>query len=151
MNPDRAALLALASKPDFSPMPVLGSPLASALDARLLSVDLDQRRVEIVFRPGQVFTQASGVLQGGTVCSMLDFALAFAALTAVRDGQSVATASLSVSFLQAAKVGELRATGRVDRAGKQVIFAMAELYDDQRLLATASSVLSVINTFEITR
>lgn len=145
------ALLALAADATLSPMALSGSPFAQALGARLLSVDLQDLRVELAFDPGPLFTQAAGVLHGGVVCSMLDFALALAALCAVKDGQSVATASIAVSCLRPARVGEIRAVGRVDRAGRQVAFTVAELHgSDGRLIASASSVLAVVDRFEKT-
>lgn len=144
MNPDQRALLALAAQPRLAPMAMAGSPLAEALQARLLQASTTGE-VTVSFEPGPVFTQAAGVVQGGAVSAMLDFVLAYAALLAVPEGQSVATASLNVVFLRPASAGPLLAAGRVERAGRSLVYTVAELCDgEQRRVATATAVLPVV-------
>lgn len=145
MNPDQRALRTLAGDPSLAPLPMLGSPMAEALGTRLVKADPQALTVEVAFDPGLVFTQAAGVLQGGAVAAMLDFVLAYAALQAVPDGQSVASATLNVAFLRAGRPGPLRGLGRVERAGRTLVFTAAELQDAAgQPIATGSSALPVV-------
>lgn len=145
MNPDQATLKALAAAPERAPVAMNGSPMAEALRTQLLRADAETFDVEVAFEPGPVFTQAAGVVQGGAVASMLDFVLAYSALLAVPDGQSVATATLNVAFLRPAPAGPMRARGRVERAGRSLVFTAAELWDPEgRRVATANAALPVV-------
>ncbi|MBV8512799.1 MAG: PaaI family thioesterase, partial [Xanthobacteraceae bacterium] len=98
------------------------------------------------FEPGREFLQGNGVVQGGIVTAMLDMTAAFAVLATLPDDRTAATASLTVSFLSAVRPGPLLATGLVERAGRRLIFARAQLESapDGTLLATASVVMSVL-------
>lgn len=145
MNPDQRVLRALADSPQLAPLKMEGSPMAEALRARLLKADGEACTVEVSFQPDEVFTQAAGVVQGGAVAAMLDFALAYAALLAAPDGHSVATATLNVNFLRPCLHGCLQATGRVERRGRSLVFSAAELRDGEgHCVATASAALPVV-------
>lgn len=144
-NPDQALVLQYAAQAPDVAWPVQTSPLLAALQARLTRVDLALGQVSLCFAPGDTFIQGGGMVQGGAVVTMLDFAMAFAAFTRISAQQSVATASLNVNFLRAVRPGDLVAEGAVERAGRALVFTQARLLDAQgRLLATASSTLPVI-------
>ena len=91
-------------------------------------------------------TQGNGVVGGGTQATMLDLAMAMTVLSQLKPGTTCATISLSVNMQAAAQQGHLFAVARVDRIGRQVAFARAELYDSerQRLIANATSSLALI-------
>jgi uncharacterized protein (TIGR00369 family) len=126
-------------------VPVLASPMAAALRARIAGVDAAKQRVDVDFEPGPEFVQGTGVVLGGAVAAMLDLVMGYAAMASLADGLSVATATLNVSFLSAAHTGALRATGEVERSGARVVFVAARVCDaDGRLVATASSALTVV-------
>jgi uncharacterized protein (TIGR00369 family) len=141
MNPDQALLQRFAGVP----LAVDSNPLAAALDCRLLALDRMAGVVRLSFNPGPQFVQGRGVVQGGIVSTMLDFAAAFAALAVLSDGQTAATATMTANFQGAVQAGTLTAAGMVERAGKRLIFTRAQLFgDSDRLLATATSVMSVL-------
>lgn len=144
-NPDQALILQFAAQAPTQPWPMQSSPLLAALQAQLTAVDLARGRVTLHFSPGDTFIQGGGVVQGGAVMTMLDYAMAFAAFTQVAPEQSVVTANLTVSFLRAVRPGELVAEGEVERAGRSLVFTRARLLDAQGLLlATAVSTLPVV-------
>jgi len=62
------------------------------------------------FAPDAAFCQVPGVLQGGTVATMLDFAMSFAALAVINDTQRVTTTSLAVTYLRSARIAALSQT-----------------------------------------
>ena len=141
MNPDQTLLRRFAGEP----LVIDSNPLAVALQSHLISLDRAAGAVELRFHPGDQFVQGRGVVQGGIVATMLDFAAAYAALATLSEGQTAATASINVNFMGAVRAGEVTATGRVERAGKRLIFVRAEISGEGgRILATASSVMTVL-------
>ena len=97
--------------------------------------------------PGREFLQGNGAVQGGIVAVMLDFAAAFATFATLAAGQTAATSSLAISFQMAVRAVPLIATGSIERAGRRLIFARAQLAgaEDGMLLASASAVMSVFD------
>ncbi|HWM48084.1 MAG TPA: PaaI family thioesterase [Xanthobacteraceae bacterium] len=141
MNPDQALL----ARFDGSPTVVDSNPLARALNTRMIALDRKAGTVTLTFEPGEQFVQGRGVVQGGIVATMLDFAAAYAALASLPEGQSAATASLTVGFQSAVRLGVVTATGMVERAGKRAIFTRAQLSDaTSPLLASATAVMLVL-------
>jgi uncharacterized protein (TIGR00369 family) len=143
MNSDHAFVHQFQSG-DRAPAPVTSNPLARLLRAQLIEAD-PKGRVVLSFEPPADFVQGAGVLQGGTVATMLDFALAFAALAALPAERSFATASLTVNLMKAALPGKYVARGTVERLGSQMIFATASLQrdDNAQIVASASAVMPV--------
>jgi uncharacterized protein (TIGR00369 family) len=141
MNPDQALLQRFAG----TPLAVDSNALAVALDCRILALDRTAGVVRLSFNPGPQFVQGRGVVQGGIVTTMLDFAAAFAALAVLPEGQTAATATMTVNFQGAVRAGTLAVTGAVERAGKRLIFTRAQLFGDgERVLASATTVMSVL-------
>ena len=85
-------------------------------------------------------TQQQGGFHGGAMGALADIAGGYAALTVVPDGMEVSTVEYKVNFLAAFQGGELRATGRVVKAGRRIIVTSAEvthLAEDGRETACA--------------
>ncbi len=79
-----------------------------------------------------------GVVHGGVMAALLDTALGAAVVSSIPSAWWCATISLSVQFLEGARQGRLRASGRVLRRGRRVAFAGGEVRDESgRLVATA--------------
>jgi uncharacterized protein (TIGR00369 family) len=144
VNPDQALLKRFLADPT-TPVAINSNPLGTALCGKLLEHKNDVLR--IAFEPGREFLQGNDVVQGGIVATMLDMTAAFAVLATLPDGRTAATASMTVSFLAAVRPGPLVATGTVERTGRRLIFARAQLESapDGALLATASVVMSVLD------
>ena len=143
MNPDQALLRRYLAHP-HTELAIDSNPLASALRAKFLG--RDDGIIRIGFTPSREFLQGNGVVQGGIVAAMLDLTAAFASLATLREGQTAATASLSILFQAAVRAGPLIGTGFVERAGRRLIFARAQLQgeDGGELLASAHTVMSVL-------
>lgn len=141
MNPDQALLARFAG----APLPVDSNALAASLRTTLVALDRKAGTVTLTFELGDQFVQGRGVVQGGIVATMLDFAAAFAALAILPEGQSAATASLNVGYQSAVRAGTVTVIGTVERAGKRAIFTRAQISSaDGQVLATASSVMLVL-------
>jgi uncharacterized protein (TIGR00369 family) len=141
MNPDQVLLQRFSG----APLVIDSNPLATALNTRMMSLDRATGTVRLAFNPGPEFVQGRGVVQGGIVATMLDFAAAYAALATRPEGQTAATATITINFQGGVKAGEVTATGTVERAGKRLIFVRAQIHGEgDRILAAATSVMTVL-------
>lgn len=141
-NPDQALIHRFVQQGGGA-MPIDSNPMAKALQSTLLKVDRERGEVEIGFEPGDLFIQGTGVVQGGAVTAMLDFAT----LASLPPQASCATVNLSTSFLRPAPQGRYIAAGTVDRCGKTLAFTQARLVraDTGQVVATAASSLAVLS------
>ena len=143
-NPDQALIHRFIAA-GRQPLSFDANPMARALGTELQAVDLTAGTVTLAFEPEPLFIQGTGVLQGGAVTAMLDFAMAFATLAHLPIGASCATVNLNTAFLRPAPQGRYLAIGEVERRGKQLAFTHARLLraTDRQVVATASSTLAL--------
>ena len=121
---------------------VTTNPLAIALGMRI--IEARDAHVKIGFTVDQRFTQGTGVVQGGIVSAMLDFAMIFAAFSAVPAHAVVATVSQTTHYFRATPVGQLIVDAELEKVGRTLINARATLFGtDQRALASATAVVIV--------
>ncbi|MDP6550368.1 MAG: PaaI family thioesterase [Dehalococcoidia bacterium] len=78
------------------------------------------------------FLQDAGVVQGGLIVSLADYAFYRAADSVLRPGQRTVTVELKVNFIAAVKDGVLTATAHVLSAGRRVIVAEMKVTDQQQ-------------------
>lgn len=140
-NPDRELISSVVLGQRRN-VPVRTNPLASDLCAELC--EASNGRVRMSFFAGSRFCQGAGIVQGGVVAAMLDFAMAFAALSQLDFGESVATASLNINYLKPADAGRYQVEAAVDQSGRRVTFVHATLYRENQTIATATSTLLVV-------
>lgn len=99
--------------------------LMQHLDARLL--DVQRGLVEIALPYADKVTQQQGGFHGGAMGALADIAGGYAGLTVAPDGMEVVTVEYKINFLNSFQGGELRATGRVVKAGRRTIITTAEV------------------------
>ena len=95
------------------------------LEAKLIRVI--EGEVEIALPYGDKVTQQQGGFHGGAMGALADIAGGYAALTVAPEGLEVTTIEYKINFLAAFQGGELRAIGRVVRAGRRIIVTTAEV------------------------
>lgn len=95
------------------------------LGARLLRVEPGV--CEIALPYSDRVTQQQGTFHGGALGALADIAGGYAGLTMAPEGMEVVTVEYKINFLAARQGGELRAVGRVVRAGQRVIVVTAEV------------------------
>jgi uncharacterized protein (TIGR00369 family) len=87
----------------------------------------------------------NGVLHGGVLASIADSACAVAAISRVYPNNYATTINLQLSYLKPVLEGRFKAVGRCLKAGKNVLFSEAQVFDDlDNLVCTAASQLLVI-------
>jgi uncharacterized protein (TIGR00369 family) len=113
------------------------------LGARLLRVAPGE--CELALPYSDKVTQQQGGFHGGAMGALADIAGGYAGLTLAPEGMEVTTVEYKVNFLAAFQGGELRATGRVVKAGKRIIVTTAEVLhvhgDKTRVCATMQQTL----------
>jgi uncharacterized protein (TIGR00369 family) len=139
-NPDRQAIaLAMQRK---SGVVVESTPLLSALSCAIVTAR--PQEITLNFHPGADHVQGNGVVAGGIIATMLDFALAFAGLTTCEEGETGASLALSVQFLKPVHPGPVVAKAWLTSNGFKIAQAQAELRNETgMLLATAQSPLAM--------
>ena len=95
------------------------------LGVRLLRVE--PGLCELALPHSERVTQQQGGFHGGAMGSLADIAGGYAAMTVVGPDSEVTTVEYKINFLASFKDGELRAIGRVARAGKRIIVTTAEV------------------------
>lgn len=95
------------------------------LGVRLVSATVGQ--VELAVPYSDKVTQQQGGFHGGALGALADIAAGYAALTVSPEGMEVTTVEYKINFLSNFQGGEIRATGRVTKAGKRIIVTSAEV------------------------
>ena len=72
-------------------------------------------------------TQQQDGFHGGAIGALADIAGGYAALTTAPDGMEVTTIEYKINFMAAFQGGELKAKGRVIKAGRRVVVTTAEV------------------------
>ena len=99
--------------------------LMQHLGARLVRVEPGLCEVALPYSPQIV--QQQGGFHGGAIGALADIAGGYAALTQLAPDTEVTTVEYKINFLASFKGGELRAVGRVTRAGKRIIVTTADV------------------------
>lgn len=99
--------------------------LMSHLGARLVRVESGLCEVALPY--SDKVTQQQDGFHGGAMGALADIAGGYAALTMAPEGMEVTTVEYKINFLAAFQGGELRATGRVVKAGRRIIVTTAEV------------------------
>lgn len=95
------------------------------LGVRLLRVE--PGLCELALPYSDKVTQQQGGFHGGAIGALADIAAGYASLTLAPEGKEVTTVEYKINFLAAFQSGELRATGRVMKAGRRIIVATVEV------------------------
>ena len=95
------------------------------LGARLVRVE--SGLCEIALPYSDRVTQQQGGFHGGAMGALADIAGGYAALTVIVPDMEVTTAEYKINFLAGFNDGELRAVGRVAKAGKRIIVTTADV------------------------
>jgi uncharacterized protein (TIGR00369 family) len=99
--------------------------LMQHLGARLLNVAPGMCEVSLPY--SSKVTQQQDGFHGGAMGALADIAGGYAGLTKAPFDMEVTTVEFKINFLTSFQDGELRATGRVLRAGRSVIVTTAEV------------------------
>lgn len=110
------------------------------MGAEFVSFDAATQMVSMKFNAPECFITPRGSVQGGLVAGFLDEAMGWAYTCATDGTHSPLMLDVNFSLLKPVPEGPLKATGRVVKAGRRVVFLEAELMlEDGTLLARSTS------------
>jgi uncharacterized protein (TIGR00369 family) len=95
------------------------------LGAKLLRVE--RGLCEVSLQHSERVSQQQGGFHGGAMGALADIAGGYAALTEAPPDMEVTTVEYKINFLASFSSGELRAIGRVVKAGKRITVTTAEV------------------------
>ncbi|MBQ0138429.1 MAG: PaaI family thioesterase [Kurthia sp.] len=81
----------------------------------------------------------NGVTLGGYVTSAADIGMAYAMLSVIEMNSSFTTLSINTTFHRPALVGEIMIHSSIKRLGKTTAYVEAELFQNDKLIASATS------------
>ena len=105
---------------------------------------VEQGHVVLQFEASEKHHQPNGVVQGGVLTAIADAAMGMAGMTVQEVGWANTTIELKINFIRPVVRGNVKAEGRVIRAGKTVIFLESTVHNAEGKLAAkaTSSVLA---------
>lgn len=145
LNRDQAFLEEIAFQSGDAPLRITSCEIADEYQITLVDLDREAGTIRIAAELGERWLNGGGVIQGGIVAGIVDFAMAFAVLAKLGSNQALATTNLDVAYLRPSFPGHFEATAEVISLGRSVAFMKAEMTGpDGKIVATATSTGMVI-------
>lgn len=116
-------------------------PFLELIGVQDLQVERGAAEVSLIFDPSR-HANGIGVAHGGVICTLLDVVMGYSAFYSGDQPSPIVTVEQSVQFVGALN-GRVRATGRVNRAGRSLVFCSGEIRNDAGKL-----VASGLGTFQ---
>ena len=136
MTPNPEYLQALQDNVRTAPYPHL-------IGMTLGTIDFDNCRIELQL--GERHLQPFGIVHGGVLATLIDTATFWAAFLRLPEDAGLVNVDLKLNYLKAVSGGRLRAEGRCLRAGRQISYAEAGVYDETgELVAHGTSTLMAL-------
>jgi uncharacterized protein (TIGR00369 family) len=114
-------------------------PCATTLGTEFIQIDGELGIVEVKFEAKSEFLNPAGNVQGGFLAAMLDDTMGPALVATLDAGEYAPTVNLNVQFHRPAKAGSLRSVGRVVLRGKEICQLSGELFQNDKIVATATA------------
>lgn len=111
-----------------------------ALKAKILKINFKDESLEMSFVPSSDYCHSNGtIIQGGFITTMLDCSMAFLVMQMTDFKKTPMSIDINVNFMSAGKPGLTIARSKIIKLGNSIGFLSAELFQDNNLIATASS------------
>lgn len=136
MIPNPAYLQAIRDSVRAAPYPELIGMTIAALDfdSARIELELDERHM-----------QPFGVVHGGVLATLIDTATFWAGFLRLPEDAGLVNVDLKLNYLRSVTGGHLRAEGRCLRAGRQLSYTEAGVFDEGgELVAHGTSTLMVL-------
>lgn len=115
----------------------------SHIGFRLAGIDFDRCTIELAI--AQPHFQPFGIVHGGVLATLIDTATFWAGFARLPEDAGLVNVDLKLNYLKAVAGGRLVAEGRCLRAGRQLSYTEAHVYDERReLVAHGTSTLMAL-------
>ena len=118
-------------------------PCAKTLGLEFVEIDGERGAIETRFEAVESFLNPVGNVQGGFLAAMLDDTMGTALAATLDPGLFAPTVNLNVQFHRPASPGHLKGIGRVVMRGRDLCHGSAELWQNEKIVATATSTFAV--------
>ncbi len=136
MKPNPAYIDAVLESVHESPYPALIGMTIGSLEYDRCRIDLDLRRDHL---------QPFGIVHGGVIATLIDTATFWAAFLRLPEDAGLVNVDLKLNYLKAVVRGHLRAEGECLRAGRQISYTIASVYNDENeLIAHGTSTMMAL-------
>lgn len=92
-----------------------------------------------VWEVDEKYINGNGVVMGGYLTAAADIMMAYAVASKLRDDQSFSSIDLHTTFHRPTMIGDVEVDARVERLGKKVAYVVADLYQNEKKVASAVS------------
>jgi uncharacterized protein (TIGR00369 family) len=120
-------------------------PCAKTLGLEFAAIDGERGTSEVKFEAKPEFLNPNGSVQGGFLAAMLDDTMGTALIATLDAREFAPTLNLNVQFHRPAKVGPLKGVGRVVLRGREICQLSAELFQSDKIVATATATAIIRN------
>jgi len=122
---------------------VRAAPYPELIGMTIAALDYDTCRIELDL--DQRHLQPFGIVHGGVIATLIDTATFWAGFMRLPEDAGLVNVDLKLNYLKAVASGHLRAAGRCLRAGRQISYAEASVFDaDGELVAHGTSTLMAL-------
>lgn len=136
MTPNPAYVQALRESVRHAPYPNL-------IGMTIASLEFDRCRIELDL--GEKHLQPFGIVHGGVLATLIDTATFWAGFMRLPEDAGLVNVDLKLNYLKAVVGGHLRAEGECLRAGRQISYTTASVYDAAgELVAHGTSTLMAL-------
>jgi len=120
-------------------------PCTETLGLNTIRFQSEPPEIEIEFDAKYEFTHSNGqVIQGGFVAAMLDAPMAHLLMGLYEEPIIPMTLDINVSYLAPSRPGKLNCVAEVVQRGKSTAFMSSRLYQQEKLVATATSTVKIV-------
>ena len=119
------------------------APYPELIGMAIAALEFDSCRIELDL--AQRHLQPFGIVHGGVIATLIDTATFWAGFMRLPEDAGLVNVDLKLNYLKAVAAGHLRAEGRCLRAGRQISYAEASVFDaSDGLVAHGTSTLMAL-------
>ena len=101
--------------------------------------------LKMEFKVVEDFCHTGGkIIQGGFVTVMLDSPMAHLAMALLDFKINAMTLDINISFIEPSHPGKLKCHARILKLGKSIVYLASELYQKEKLVATATPTVKLV-------
>lgn len=123
-------------------------PSVKTVGGQATGYDPETKTLSMSFEAKPMFCHSVDIVQGGYITGMLDAAMAYTvigpSLVPSAEEVAVATLEIKVNFISSGNSGPMTGTGTITHLGRSIGFISGELYQGDRLIATATSTVKLL-------